>query len=224
MTWAIESAFDDAAERLDSVRATLNVLVAGGSAPGGDPRREVAWAGVKASVYVWLAACLERFLKNFLALLLRDITAATPLYAELKPELLSISGGSVFDSLYHTHKLRKWKARTAVLRQVMEPVEAVFSSTHIPVDGRTIEPEHLEVAWLVYGLPGSPFPGILQKMALVDLSRGRNEVAHGEVRPEQLGRSKTFADLWRLVMHVEDVVQHVYMVGIDYVEMGGFRR
>jgi hypothetical protein len=221
---AIDGAFDDAAERLDSVRATLAVLSGPDLTKGLDARRHAAWSGQKASVYVWIGACLEAFVKSFLTKLLHDVAATHPSYGDLKPELLSICGGAEFERLHQVRRLDKWRDRVSVLQRVTNGSAAVFAATQVPVDGRTIEPKHLEIAWLVYGLPGDPFPGPIQKMALLDISRGRNQVAHGELTPEQLGRSKTPADLVRLVTLAEDIVQHVYVSGVQYVETAGFRR
>jgi hypothetical protein len=111
-----------------------------------------------------------------------------------------------------------------VLQRTLDAAEALLPEAHLPVDGRTIEPNHLEIVWVVFALPRNPFPGPIQKMALLDVARGRNQVAHGELRPEDLGRSKTITDLRKLVGYVEDVVQHVYMCGSEYLETGAFRR
>jgi hypothetical protein len=100
----------------------------------------------------------------------------------------------------------------------------MLPEAHLPLDGRTIEPEHLEIVWAVFALPRDPFPGPIQKMALLDVARGRNQVAHGETRPEDLGRSKTIGDLRKLVGYIEDVVQHVYICGSEYLATSGFKR
>ena len=110
------------------------------------------------------------------------------------------------------------------MQKVFDAQEVVLLDTHLPLDARTIEPEHLEIVWLVFGLPHTPYPGLVQKMALLDIARGRNQVAHGELRPEDLGRSKNISDLRKLVSHVEDLVQHIYMTGIEYLGAAGYQR
>jgi hypothetical protein len=222
MSHAIDTPFNEAAARLAVIRAMLALLE--GVDVRRDPRAEVAWAGQKAGVYVWLGACLEDFVKQFLVHLLRDITTSKPKYRDLRVELLTVATGAQFERLQVVRKLKKWRDRVAVLQQVLDLREAVLPEAHLPLDGRTIEPEHLETAWLVFALPRSPFPGPIQKMALLDVSRGRNQVAHGELRPEDLGRSKTISDLRRLVGYMEDLVQHVYLCASEYLDAGGFKR
>jgi hypothetical protein len=222
MSRAIDAPFHEAASRLDSIRAMLTLLES--IDVRRDPRAETALAVQKAGVYVWLGACVEDFLRQFLVHLLRDITAGRPRYSDLRVELLAVAGGVHFERLQALRQLKKWRDRVAVLRHVVDVDEAVLSDTHLPLDGRTIEPEHLEIVWLVFAMPHAPFPGPLQKMALLDVARGRNQVAHGELRPEDLGRSKTIGDLRRMVGFMEDVVQHVYMCGGEYLDADAFRR
>lgn len=222
MSCAIDQSFSEAILRLDAIRAVLDLL--NSIDVKQDPRAEVALAAQKAVVYVWLAACIEDFVRRFLRLLLQDISIQKLNCQQIRVELLAIAGGSVFARLEQLRKLKKWRERVAVLRQVVDVQEAILLEAHLPLDGRTIEPEHLDVVWLVFGFPRTPFPGAVQKMALLDVSRGRNQVAHGEVRPEELGRSKTIPDLQKLVNHMEDLVQHIYMCGVEYLGSSGFRR
>jgi hypothetical protein len=221
---AIDAAFNEAAARLDGIRASLSVLTAHPPSPTLDSRGHTAWLTQKAGTYVWLGACLEVFLKSFLGLLLRDIAAAAPACVDLRPSLLAVVEGATFDRLGDLRKLEKWTDRVAIVSRVLDGSTANLPTVTLPLDGRTIEPRHLETAWLVYGLPGSPFPGPVQKMALRDIARGRNQVAHGDLRPEDMGRTKTVPDLLKLVSHTEDVVQHVYLAGLDYMDANGFKR
>ena len=206
MSSTIDQSLSEATLRLDGVRAVLDLLKSIDVKQ--DPRAEVALAGQKAVVYVWLAACVEDFVKRFLRLLLQDISNQKLQFARLE----------------QLRKLKKWRERVAVLKQVFDVQEAVLGEAYLPLDRRTIEPEHLDVVWLVFGLPHTPFPGAIHKMALLDLSRGRNQVAHGEVRPEELGRSKTIPDLQKLVSHMDDLIQHIYVCGVEYLGSSGFRR
>jgi hypothetical protein len=222
MSHAIDQSFSEAALRLDTIRAVLAFLNSTDVKQA--PRTEVAWASQKAVVYVWLAACIEDFVKRFLRLLLQDISIQNLKCQQVRVELLAIAGGSVFDRLQDLRQLKKWRERVAVLKQVVDIQDAILPEAHLPLDGRTIQPEHLDVVWLVFGFPHGPFPGPVQKMALLDVSRGRNQVAHGEIKPEDLGRSKTITDLQRLVSHMEDLVQHVYMCGLEYLGSSGFLR
>jgi hypothetical protein len=222
MSRAIEQSFSEAALRLDTINAVLALLNT--IDVNLDPRAEIALSSQKAVVYVWLGACMEDFVKRFLRLLLQDIALQKLTCQQLRVELLAIAGGSVFARLEDLRKLKKWRERVAVLKQVFDVQDAILVEAHLPLDGRTIEPEHLEIIWLVFGFPQTPFPGILQKMALLDVSRGRNQVAHGELKPEELGRLKTIPDLQKLVRHIEDLVQHIYMCGLEYLESGSFRR
>ena len=130
MSSTIDQSLSEATLRLDGVRAVLDLLKSIDVKQ--DPRAEVALAGQKAVVYVWLAACVEDFVKRFLRLLLQDISNQKLQCQQMRVELLAIAGGSVFARLEQLRKLKKWRERVAVLKQVFDVQEAVLGEAYLP--------------------------------------------------------------------------------------------
>lgn len=222
MKHLIEQSFDDAAARLDIVRAELHLL--GTLDVQGDPRVRAVVRSQKAGVYVWLAACIEAFVKGFLSRLIRDISQSNLNCNQIRVELIAVCAGATFSRIEELRKLKKWHERIAALRNAFDSCPATMQDQHLPLDGRTIEPYHLEIIWAVFALPRAPFQNPLQKLALLEIAENRNKVAHGSVQPEALGGAKTIPDMERLVRHVEDLVQHIYECGNEYLENSAFRR
>jgi hypothetical protein len=100
----------------------------------------------------------------------------------------------------------------------------VFSDVVLPLDGRTLRPEHFETIWRVFGLPGAPLPSGRHSFALNDLADGRNAVAHGRSSPTMFGRSKVMADVVRIVDFIEEVVLATAVAADTYLRAHQYRR
>lgn len=163
-------------------------------------------ATVKAFAYVWLSATLEQFVRTVLQALMRDLTARQLLRCDIQPCLLAVADFSAFDSLRDVGGLAMWTRRVEVLGAPHRPEIAVFSDATLPLDGRTLRPEHFDTICRVLNLPGRPVPTPRHAFALNDLAEGRNSIAHGHVSPLTFGRRKVMADVVRLVDQIEEIV------------------
>lgn len=203
--------------RLDIAHADVAVLTA-----SADVRDRSATT--RALVYVWLAAALERFVRDALQFLLLELNALCLPHAGIRTSVFSL----VADDLVERVRVRKrrgaWLQRIEMFDIVQSSQQAVFSPDVLPLDGRTLRPEHFENIWLVFGFAGSSLPSRLHAPALNDLAEGRNLVAHGNVDPISFGKTKATADLVRLSQRVEDVATHLTMAIEAYLASGGFKR
>jgi hypothetical protein len=189
-------------QELDSIRRHLHgadvaMLVS-------DALRKEQAAQMRAFAYVWLSATLEEFVKSALQDLLRELASYSLRQCDLIPSLLSLVNFRSFDSLRDVGGLAMWQRRTEVLDQSLSQDSAAFSDGALPLDGRTIRPEHLRTIWQVFRFPVSALPGVRHALALNDLADSRNEIAHGRVPPIAFGRRKVTSDVLRIADYVED--------------------
>lgn len=187
------------------------------------PVRERAAAG-KASAYVWIAAMLERVVRDSLTTAIREISAQAPVFRDLRLSLFALLCDGDFDSISAKSKSAAWEKKITLLERTMDPTVAVLSEHVLPLDGRTIRAEHFDAIWLVLGLQRSSTPSPLHRVALKELADGRNEVAHGNEDPVTFGRRKATSDLLKLIGRVEDVVTHL-LSGLDeYLDKQHYKR
>jgi len=186
--------------------------------------RRDSLAQLRSACYVWLASALERFMHAFVEELIEEVNKAAVAAQDLRLSLFAIGCSSELDRLQDVRGLKMWDERASLFTLVDDSSLAVMNMHHKPLDGRTIEPSHLKTVWTVFGLTGSTVPNPRHRLALVDLSRARNELAHGEELPVRFGRTKTTSDIQRVIDLVEDVVLHVTYAGSSYLATGGFRR
>lgn len=207
-------------DRLDDLRQFLAYL----DAPRDHSRAVQLSRTSRAWAYVAMAATLENFVKSFLDELAIRINAAQMPVDKLKLGIVSVIQAPLFDSLSAASRQMTWEKRAEILvGSVSGSVSDLLVGLY-PMDGRSIRAEHLKSIWQIYGFPGAPLPGPVHALALEDLRKGRNAVAHGNQGPISFGRSHPYPDLVRRVEQVEDIAIHIASVGARYIANQGFLR
>lgn len=171
-------------------------------------------AASRAAAYVWLAATLERIVRDAIQTTLREISVVSPPLRDLRLSLFALLCEGEFDSISTRSRNKSWEAKINVFQRTMESTPTVLSEAILPLDGRTIRAEHFDTIWLVLGLPNDSTPSPIHRIALRDLADGRNEVAHGHKDPVAFGRRKATTDLLKLAMRIEEVITHL-LTGLD---------
>jgi len=207
---------------IDAARRLLNGLDPFGIHP--DPVFRERTAAAKAFAYVWVSAAFEEFVRAALQALARELTSYRLPLAALQPCLLSLTQFSTFDALRDVGGLLAWSRRVELLSTTNATDIAIFSETVLPLDGRTLRPEHFDVIWRVFHLPGLPLPSGRHAFAVNDLAEGRNSVAHGHVSPIAFGRAKAMADILRLIELIEEIAIEVALAIDSYLSARIFVR
>jgi hypothetical protein len=174
-------------------------------------------AATKASTFVWLSASLEAYVQRTIQYLVAELNVLAVPCTVLRRSLFSLLCAPDFDSLQSKRGLSMWQRRTSVFIRLADPNAAVLNPELLPLDGRTINGDHFETIWQVFGFSGSALPSPRHRLALKDLAEGRNRVAHGEQDPVNFGRQRVYSDVLRLVAHAEDVVEHLAVAVVEYL-------
>jgi RiboL-PSP-HEPN len=209
----VDQAVLEFSARLDSIRQDLyycDVNFAKGRA------REVG-RNVRAAAYVYAAAAVEHVVMELLAATLAEITAACVELRNVRLSLFVLARASHFDSLQQLRGLKMWTKRSEVFGDIDSQSLCVLDVSNLPIDGRTVRPEHLETVWSIFGFSSLAMPDPLGKLALNELADARNSVAHGEDRPSQIGGQTSVTDMLRLLDRVEGVVIHMWTSISDYL-------
>lgn len=166
-------------------------------------------AAVRASAYVWLAALLERIVRDALQATLREITQLSVPVKDLRFSLFSLLCDGEFSSIADRSRSKSWEHKIAVFLRTAEGSPAVLAENILPLDGRTIRGDHFDTIWLVLGIGAPSLPSALHRIALKDLADGRNDVAHGHIDPVTFGRSKATNDMLRNTERIDEVIVHL---------------
>ena len=207
-------------ERLDRIRQDLYYCDALALHPG---RRDVA-TGIEAGTYIWLAAALEAVVNDLLSATLNEINVQRLPLRDTRLSLFALTRAPEHDSLQQVRGLKMWQRRAEIHVSIESAQPCVLALDRLPLDGRTIRPQHLETVWAVFGFSGDPTRSSLHRLALNDLAAARNELAHGGEQVGAVAGRKTRQELLRLVELVEDLALNLWEVCEHYIDTQGFKR
>jgi RiboL-PSP-HEPN len=174
--------------------------------------------------YIWMCASLEAYMKDFLSTLIKEINASGVTYSELSPCLYSIAFAEDLQSLRDLKNLKMWSKRSNMFVSLHNNSTVTLSEKDIPLDGKSIRPEHLDAIWDVFQFDQPKVPHPKHLLALSDLADGRNSVAHGEVDPITFGRNKAYADTIRIVNLIDEITIHISITGETYLRQGKYKK
>ncbi|WP_457356117.1 MAE_28990/MAE_18760 family HEPN-like nuclease [Roseateles sp. P5_D6] len=181
-------------------------------------------AAQRAAAYVWLAALLERTVRDALKATVREITAAAPPLNQIRASLHTLLCDAHFASIAAQRRSASWETKRKIFESTAATDAAVFSEDLLPLDGKTLRGEHFDVIWAVFDIHGDSLPTPRHRIALKDLAEGRNDVAHGNIDPIVFGRTKATTDMLRLASHIDDVITHLLVKLDDYLSNAGFNK
>lgn len=181
------------------------------------PMQEKA-AASRATAYIWIAATLERVVRDALKAAIREISSGNSSMRDIRLSLFSLICDSEFASIANRNRSAVWVQKVEMFARTEVTSPAVLSEDALPLDGKTIRADHFDTIWLVFGLANPSVPTPRHRFALKDLADGRNEVAHGHQDPVSFGRKKATSDLLRLTNQIDEVVSHLLAALDAYID------
>lgn len=182
------------------------------------PERRALRQDIQASVYVLLGAAIEAFTRTIVNTVVDEITSQALKYSDLAFNLLAISIGGPFLALQDVRGLKMWRKRIELLSHAESQQVAALPNDFVPLDGKTIRPDHYEVIWLVFGFDGLSLPDPRTGLALKMIADYRNLVAHGEEGTATVAGLQPVDAVLRLIDQVDSLAVHVYDAAVDYLD------
>lgn len=179
---------------------------------------------IQAASYIYVAAAVEKCVNSMLTAIVDEINAASLDHCDLRASLFAMIESGRLESLQQLRGLKMWKRRREVFSFLNERSPCQMSIENLPLDGRTIRPDHLETVWDVFGFPGNSIPSPLHALALRDLAEARNKVAHGEERASKVAGEKSIPDMLKLFERIEEIVTHFWEATTDYLSRQSYKR
>ena len=216
MSRAWDLAFEEAADELSGVRRDLGRLDSLSLTVKGGGKDSLLRA--RAATYVWLAAVLERFVDGWLSGVVEEFNSSSLRWSDVRLSILSLACGAQFQSIADGVRKDIWKKRVQIACMSASDAPALLDVAHLPLDGRTIRPSHLDDVWASFGFPGNPLPTPIHRALLNSVATYRNEVAHGVERPSVMGGKFTYSDYNNHVNRFEDIIEHLVICSEEYFE------
>lgn len=217
---ALDSALTGTGATIDRARQNLYYCDVGFLQKGTRQLRH----DVHAATYVYVAAAMESYMAVMLTGVTDEINARGLPLQDLRLSLFAMVQGSNLEALQAVRGLKMWTRRSLLFQNVNAPTACYLDSAHLPTDGGTIRPAHIETAWSVLGINGLPMPSPRHGLALTDLADSRNSIAHGADDGTTLAGRKTIEDTLRLLDRIEELVLHIHYSLVDYLDQRGYER
>lgn len=179
---------------------------------------------VHAATYVYVAAAVESYISQVLDAMIVEINAQNIPLRNLRLSLFSVVHGPHLEALQAVRGFKMWGRRIEIFEEVNSTGFCQLDAAHIPLDGRTIRPSHLETIWNVLGLEGDSTPGPLHRLALTTLADNRNSVAHGEEDAGVVAGKMSIQDTLRLLDKIDDIIIHIHVSLESYLNRKLFLR
>ena len=163
--------------------------------------------------YVVCGGLLERLMRDLPQVLVDDIVSMNAMRAKLPLGLLAAIEGPLFRKCTEQSSagvLARVELLIAVSQHARDTRQVEdFSQGLVLADGSTIGTKQFEAVWLALGLPGDWKCKNSDALLLRELKEKRNEVAHWENDPVDVGRSRNYSDLRLVLRQLRDLLDHL---------------
>jgi hypothetical protein len=221
--YRVELLFDEVAECIDREDRRLQALDnARRSLISDSLDRDGIAAMSRVLTYVVCGGLLERLMRDLPQALVTDVVAIGAARNKLPMGLLAVTEAAAFRKcggqnpggvLARIELVRKIATHSTDNRQVED-----FASSFVLADGTTIDMKQFEAVWSILGFPGDWRNQVTDRLLLTELRSKRNEIAHWESDPVQIGRSRTSADLRRALRQLRDLLDHFCLHICDWLD------
>lgn len=221
--YSIELLFDEVAECIDREDRRLQALDNARSSliPGSFDMDGIA-AMSRVLTYVVCGGLLEHLMRDLPHALVSDVVAIGVVRNKLPTGLLAVTEAANFRKCFAQNP-GAVLARIELLQKITahatdnRPVED-FTSGFVLADGTTIDMKQFEAVWNVLDLPGDWRNQVTDGLLLSELRSKRNEIAHWESDPVDIGRTRTYVDLRRILRQLRDLLDHLCLNICDWLD------
>jgi hypothetical protein len=210
----VEQVFTEAVDRLNRERRRLQALAQAPTANGAfDPDGHAAMG--RALSYVVMGGVLERLMRDLPRALATDIAALKLPRSKLPLGLVAALEASAFrrcgEDSVHSLLARAAVLQGALLHQNDARMVEDFSDALRLADGSTVGQKNFEALWVILSLPGEWRNAPNDVFLLKEIKEKRNDIAHWEDDPVDVGRSKRPSALVEMVEQLVSLLDHVVL-------------
>ena len=180
-------------------------------------RQKSLWQRVHGMIFVQVGAALEFGVRDMLGRTIDEVNAQGVPWSDLRISLFCLAGEPHFRSIQDQDFIKGLGRRIDLLELVAGTSSGWLDPTVLPLDKKTIRPYHFEAVWRTFGFDGPNLPSPRHRLALTDLADTRNSVAHGELGPDLVGRSRRVDATMQLILQASDALTHLYSAAESYL-------
>lgn len=171
----------------------------------------------KGLFFVYLYGIYEEIVRKTICATVYALNDSSIKIGDCKYELYAVLLSPEFDALYSVGNEKKWEKRWDIANKLLSNTQIDIQPDLFPTDGRNIRIRQLQSIANSFGLKGNVLPrnetgGYVQE--LVDM---RNNIAHGNKLPREIGRNYTQEDLLKRCDILSEVCTYVVSMYEKYI-------
>ncbi len=186
----------EATARFRGVRQTLSRSPRGVASPS---------AEMKGYVFVQIYAIYEYVVKSSVEATLQAFNQSNVRLSEVRLPLLSLCLHGELQSLQDCSSKKAWEKRHALFEAIGSSRTAVVDTALLPNLGDHFRHRDLQFVFEVFGVRGLPTRRRNHSFRINEVVLNRNQIAHGEVRAEEVGRNFSRQDINHRIDQMESV-------------------
>jgi hypothetical protein len=222
VTWQTEELFAAATDLLDRESRRLRTL---GQIESQQPDafdRDGVFSMSRALTYVICGGILENLMRDLPRAVSDDIMSLRLQRSRVPSSFLAVLSSTTFQRC-NTKSTKTLISRATLLTEVfnhandIRPLSAFYEDLPL-ADGSTITTTQFEAIWLIFELPNSWQNTPNDTLMLRELTRKRNEVAHWEADPVDVGKTRTTSDLLKITSQLRALLDHVALNVCEWLD------
>lgn len=176
----------------------------------------------KGLFFVYLYGIYEEIVRKTIYATVSALNNSSTKIGDCKYELYTVLFSPEYDALYNVGNERKWEKRWDIANKLSLNMQVDIQPDLFPTDGRNIRIRQLQSIANSFGLKESVLPRNEIGGYVQELVNRRNDIAHGNKLPREIGRNYTQEDLLKRCEILSEVCTYVVAMYEKYIAEKGY--
>ena len=171
----------------------------------------------KGLFFVYLYGVYEEIVRKTIYATIDALNNSSTKISDCKYELFTVLFSPEYDALYSVGSEKKWEKRWDIANKLSSNMQIEIQTDLFPTDGRNIRIRQLKSIANSFGVKQNVLPRSETGGYVQELVNMRNDVAHGNKLPREVGRNYTQDDLLKRCDILSEVCTYVVSMYEKYI-------
>ncbi|HDR1873627.1 TPA: hypothetical protein QB626_002216 [Pasteurella multocida] len=176
---------------------------------------------LKGLIFIQLYGCIEYATSSSIRRCDEIITKQNLKLSDYKYSLFTRFLNGKFDTLHNVGREKKWLKRFEFMHEINQDIDITKGSCdnlEIPTDGKNIRYAQLKSIWDTFGINSDVLPSPALGRRLGDVVDNRNNIAHGNISPSEVGKSQSYRDMQTRSDEIKQICEHIIKSFSNYIQ------
>lgn len=136
---------------------------------------------------------------------------------DMKNILMCLSLNDEYNSIASVGANKRWEKRWELLNKIEANEKVCISTDIMPTDGKNFQHRQLESIWTSFGITTPIYPRESTGGRIKEIVGFRNDIAHGDKSPLEIGRTFTLMDLFIRFNDINEYCSYIVDTFENYI-------